>query len=240
MLRQQDVRRRTDLHADALALQVGEASEREGRRRHHRVAHLQETLGALQPAHLVIGIGRQREDGVAAVLQDRVAQGPPLVVGQPPDVFDRRAEPLADQFGKLDVETAFRSFGLAERQVVGVGADAQRFGTRRRHGKSAGDGRRDGKRLDAANQHFETSSAAHQPTPPSSHRGSGSAGPPAAPPRGEAPKAPPGWFNSCAKTKSVPPSGLAATIFSPMCRRRRDRRSGPTPPRRTACRRASR
>ena len=127
-LGQQNVRIGLVLDRQTLALEVVQAIELETGRAHQRVAHVQKGSGFLQAAGPVICVGGQRKDRITVF--GRVAQCTPLVEGEPPRVLNGRGiQAFCHQFGQVDIKPALWPFGLAEGQVVRVGANAQRLGS---------------------------------------------------------------------------------------------------------------
>ena len=124
-LGQQELWRRRELHGHAAASEGVDRGEAERPRRDDRVAHVEERPGqrdALAHEGPVVG---QAEVGVALVGQQRVPHGPLAEVTPPPEVFRGGAQARRHQLRQVDVEAALAAPLAAERQVVGIGADAE-------------------------------------------------------------------------------------------------------------------
>ena len=106
------------LSVEPTQMEVGQATEALSFGRNQGIAQAHECIAFDQASDAVLGISRQGKVGVTAV--HGVAQSAALVERQPPDIFNRAAQALADFLRQLDVQTFFRTFRLAKGQVVGV------------------------------------------------------------------------------------------------------------------------
>ena len=122
-----------ELHGDATTLEVVQRRKRERPPSDHRVADVEERLAPDHAASHELAVVGQPEVRVASIGQERAAHRPPAVVGRKPRVVGAKPEPARDELGELDVESALRTFGAAERQVVRIGAHTERVGRSGRH-----------------------------------------------------------------------------------------------------------